>query len=40
MKAGHALFVVCTSTLAQGVNFPIKYLIVTATQQGREDQGP
>jgi hypothetical protein len=36
MKEGHARFVVCTSTLAQGVNFPIKYLIVTATQQGKE----
>lgn len=36
MKEGHAKFVVCTSTLAQGVNFPIKYLIITATQQGRE----
>lgn len=36
MRTGKAKFVVCTSTLAQGVNFPIKYLIVTATQQGRE----
>lgn len=36
MKEGHAKFVVCTSTLAQGVNFPIKYLVITATQQGRE----
>ncbi len=36
MKESHARFVICTSTLAQGVNFPIKYLIVTATQQGRE----
>lgn len=36
MKTGFARFVVCTSTLAQGVNFPIKYLLVTATQQGRE----
>lgn len=36
MKEGLARFVVCTSTLAQGVNFPIKYLIVTATQQGAE----
>lgn len=36
MKEGHAKFVVCTSTLAQGVNFPIRYLIVSATQQGRE----
>lgn len=36
MKEGHAKFVICTSTLAQGVNFPIRYLIVTATQQGKE----
>jgi hypothetical protein len=36
MKVGLARFVVCTSTLAQGVNFPIKYLLVTATQQGKE----
>lgn len=27
-------FVVCTSTLAQGVNLPIKYLIVSSTMQG------
>lgn len=36
MKHDHARLVVCTSTLAQGVNFPIKYLIVTGTQQGQE----
>lgn len=36
MRAGHARIVACTSTLAQGVNFPIKYLVVTATQQGKE----
>ncbi len=29
-------FVICTSTLAQGVNLPIKYLIVTSLYQGRE----
>ena len=37
MKEGHAKFVICTSTLAQGVNFPIRYLIVSATQQGQEE---
>ncbi|WP_417254652.1 DEAD/DEAH box helicase [Celeribacter sp.] len=36
MKEGHAKCVICTSTLAQGVNFPIRYLIVSATQQGKE----
>lgn len=29
-------FLVCTSTLAQGVNLPIKYLIVSTVYQGRE----
>ncbi len=36
MKKGLARFVVCTSTLAQGVNLPIRYLIVTSTHQGRD----
>lgn len=36
MKFRMAKFVLCTSTLAQGVNLPIKYLIVSTTQQGRE----
>lgn len=36
MKEGLAKFVVCTSTLAQGVNFPLKYLIVTTTRQAGE----
>ena len=30
MKVSLVRFVVCTSTLAQGVNLPIKYLIVTS----------
>ncbi|GAB3051722.1 DEAD/DEAH box helicase [Virgibacillus ainsalahensis] len=34
MKKGMAKFVICTSTLAQGVNLPIKYLIVTSIYQG------
>lgn len=28
-------FVVCTSTIAQGVNLPIRYLLVTGTHQGQ-----
>jgi POLQ-like helicase len=28
--------VICTSTLAQGVNLPIRYLLVTTTWQGRD----
>ena len=36
MKEGLGRLVVCTSTLAQGVNLPIRYLIVTSTQQGSD----
>lgn len=36
MKEGMARFVICTSTLAQGVNLPIRYLIVTSLYQGSE----
>ena len=28
--------IVCTSTLAQGVNLPIRYLLITSAMQGRE----
>lgn len=36
MKHKKASFVICTSTLAQGVNLPIRYLIVTSVYQGSE----
>lgn len=36
MKTDDIGFVVCTSTLAQGVNLPIRYLIVTGVYQGGE----
>ena len=36
MKLSKAKFVICTSTLAQGVNLPLKYLIIASTQQGRD----
>lgn len=36
MKIRLVRFVVCTSTLAQGVNLPIKYLIVTGINQGKD----
>jgi POLQ-like helicase len=36
MREGHIHFVVCTSTLAQGVNLPIRYLIVTSVYQGSD----
>ena len=35
MRSRKARFVICTSTLAQGVNLPIRYLIVTGIYQGR-----
>jgi POLQ-like helicase len=36
MENGLARCVVCTSTLAQGVNLPIKYLVVSGVFQGRK----
>jgi POLQ-like helicase len=36
MQKGLINFVICTSTLAQGVNLPIRYLIVSSVQQGAE----
>lgn len=36
MREAHIRFVVCTSTLAQGVNLPIRYLLVTSPMQGRD----
>ncbi len=36
MGEGLIKFVVCTSTLAQGVNLPIRYLIITSVYQGVE----
>jgi POLQ-like helicase len=34
MKENLVKFVICTSTLAQGVNLPLRYLIVSGTMQG------
>lgn len=34
---GRASLVVCTSTLSQGVNLPIKYLVIASTKQSKED---
>ena len=35
LKHNHVHFVVCTSTLAQGVNIPIKYLFITSLRANR-----
>ncbi|WP_317897759.1 DEAD/DEAH box helicase [Aurantibacillus circumpalustris] len=39
MQKGLIKFVICTSTLAQGVNLPIKYLLITSVYQGLEPIG-
>jgi superfamily II DNA/RNA helicase len=36
LSEGMINFVICTSTLAQGVNLPLRYLIVTSTYEGEE----
>lgn len=36
MKESLAKFIICTSTLAQGVNMPLRYLIINNTQQGSD----
>lgn len=36
MREDYIRLIVCTSTLAQGVNLPIRYLLVTTPMQGRE----
>lgn len=36
LENGKGRCIACTSTLAQGVNLPIKYLIVTGVRSGRE----
>lgn len=36
LRDGAIRFVVCTSTLAQGVNLPLKYLIISSFQQGAD----
>lgn len=37
MQTEQIRFVVCTSTLAQGVNLPIRYLIISGTRQAGDD---
>lgn len=36
LQRGLVRFVICTSTLAQGVNLPLRYLIVSSARQGKE----
>lgn len=40
MRHGRIRLVVCTSTLAQGVNLPIRYLFITNASQGSESIKP
>lgn len=36
MRRSHIKFIICTATLAQGVNLPIRYLLITTPMQGRD----
>lgn len=36
MRTGKINFIVCTSTLAQGVNLPIRYLVISNMYQGKD----
>lgn len=36
LQEQHFKFVICTSTLSQGVNLPIRYLVVTGNRQGED----
>ncbi|MGO1372401.1 MAG: helicase-related protein, partial [Senegalia sp. (in: firmicutes)] len=37
LQKEHVKVVICTSTLAQGVNLPIRYLLVTTSRQGKDE---
>lgn len=36
MRKGYIKLIVCTSTLAQGVNLPIRYLVISTIYQGKD----